>query len=37
MFGRKVNKRINYNNINILVISDCHHLIEEEIAKVENL
>ncbi len=36
MFGR-VNKHGNYNNINILVIADCHHLKEEEIAKVKNL
>ena len=36
MFG-KVNKYSNYNNISILVIADCHHLKEEEIAKVENL
>ena len=28
MFG-KVNKRNNYNSINILVIADCHHLKEE--------
>ena len=37
MFGRKINKIGKYNNINILVIADCHHLKEEEIAKVENL
>lgn len=36
MFG-KVNKRNNYNSINILVIADCHHLKEEEIEKVKNL
>ena len=36
MFG-KVNKYSNYNNINILVIADCHHLKEEEIVKVKNL
>lgn len=37
MFGRKINQIGKYNNINILVIADCHHLKEEEIAKVENL
>lgn len=36
MFG-KVNKHNNYNSINILVITDCHHLKEEEIVKVKKL
>lgn len=36
MFGR-VNRKIKYNNINILVIADCHHLKEEEIAQVKDL
>lgn len=36
MFSR-VNKHSNYNNINILVIADCHHLKEEEIVKVKKL
>ena len=36
MFG-KVNRKIKYNNINILVIADCHHLKEEEITKVKDL
>ena len=37
MFERKVSKKNNYNNINILVVADCHHLKEEEIEKVQNL
>lgn len=35
MFG-KVNKHNNYNSINILIITDCHHLKEDEIVKVKN-
>jgi uncharacterized protein len=37
MFLKKVRDKINYNNINILIIADCHHLKEEEIEKVSNL
>ena len=37
MFGKKVKQNCKYNNINILVITDCHHLKEEEIEKVEYL
>lgn len=37
MFWKKVKQNCKYNNINILVIADCHHLKEQEIEKVENL
>lgn len=36
MFG-KVNKHNNCNSINILIITDCHHLKEDEIVKVKKL
>lgn len=36
MLGR-ISRGIKYNNINILVIADCHHLKEEEIEKVKYL
>lgn len=36
MFG-KLNKHNNCNSINILIITDCHHLKEDEIIKVKNL
>lgn len=36
MFGRKTNQIRKYNNMNILVIADCHHHINTQL-KLKNI